>query len=158
MNGRPAELEETAAATLAASRALVGVIAASVAPALEQVTLPQLRVLVLLATHGPARTGRLAERLGVHQSTFTRNADRMVEAGLIRRVANPDSRREILIELTPAGRRLAHSVLRRRAQEIRRIVERLDDGERAAVLTGMQVFAQAAGEPTGPLLLLGFEP
>ena len=158
MSSEAADPDQTAAATLAASRALVGVIAASVAPVLERVTLPQLRVLVLLATHGPSRTGLLAERLGVHQSTFTRNADRMVEAGLVRRAANPANRREILIELTPDGRRLARSVLQRREREIRRIVERLDDRERAAVLTGMRLFAQAAGEPSGPLLLLGIEP
>jgi DNA-binding MarR family transcriptional regulator len=146
-------LDETTAATLAASRALVGVIAASVAPVLERVTLPQLRVLVLLTTFGSSRTGWLAERLGVHQSTFTRNADRMVEAGLVRRSGNPANRREVLIEATPAGRRLADSVLQRRERELRRIVERLDDGQRDAVLAGMRLFAQAAGEPTDTLLL-----
>ena len=153
MSERPGNLDETTAATLAASRALVGVIAASVAPALERVTLPQLRVLVLLTTFGPSRTGWLAERLGVHQSTFTRNADRMVGAGLVSRSGNPANRREILIELTPAGRRLADSVLQRRERELRRIVERLDDAQRDAVLAGMRLFAQAAGEPTDTLLL-----
>ena len=47
---------------LAASRGLLGVVARSLAPALEDVTVPQFRLIVLVTTLGPTRSGDLAER------------------------------------------------------------------------------------------------
>ena len=61
--------------TLTASRALLGLVARSLAGVSDAVTLPQFRVLVLLATRGPARMGDLAQLLGVHQSSFSRTAE-----------------------------------------------------------------------------------
>jgi DNA-binding MarR family transcriptional regulator len=134
-------------ATLTASRALLAVVARSLASALEEITLPQWRVLVLLASRGPMRSGVLAELLGVHPSTFSRTADRMVTAGLIGRAGNPDSRREVLIGLAPAGRRMVDDVTGRRRAEIDAILSRLSARQREVVLRGMSAFAEAAGEP-----------
>ena len=58
---------------LTASRALLGVVAQSVSPALEFVTLPHFRVLVILTSAGPLRMGSLAERMGANSSTFSRS-------------------------------------------------------------------------------------
>jgi DNA-binding MarR family transcriptional regulator len=138
---------ETTEATLTASRALLAVVARSLATTLEEITLPQWRVLVLLSSRGPMRSGALAELLGVHPSTFSRTADRMVTAGLIGRAGNPDSRREVLIELAPAGRRMVDEVTSRRRAEIEAVLGRLSARQRAVVLRGMAVFAEAAGEP-----------
>ncbi len=134
-------------ATLTASRALVAVAVRSLASVLEEVTLPQWRVLVLLASRGPLRSGALADLLNVHPSTFSRTADRMVTAGLVRRTDNPESRREVLIELAPDGRRLVEDATEARRAEIEAILFRLSAGDRALVLRGMSAFAQAAGEP-----------
>src|SRR5580658_2470565 len=57
---------------LAASRALVAVAAKSLGAAEEEVTLPQYRALVVLATRGPQRMTELADALEVNQSTVTR--------------------------------------------------------------------------------------
>ena len=89
---------------LRASRALLAIVARSLAPVLEEVTLPQFRVLVLLETRGPTRVGTLAAQLDVHPSTFSRALDRLEAAGWVTRAANADSRREVLVSITPAGR------------------------------------------------------
>jgi DNA-binding MarR family transcriptional regulator len=141
------DLQEATDAALLASRALMGVVAASLEPVLDQVTLAQFRALVLLHSLGPMRSGALAERLGIHPSTFTRNGDRLVASGLVQRVGNPSSRREVLIELTPAGRRLVTSVMRRRATMLRRILAPLRPAERRMVVDGLTVLATAADEP-----------
>jgi DNA-binding MarR family transcriptional regulator len=75
------EPESAADATLLASRALLAVVARSLASALEVVTLPQFRVLVVLSTTGPMRMGALADRMQANQSTFTRTMDRIVAGG-----------------------------------------------------------------------------
>ena len=122
--------------------------ARSIAPELHRVTVPQFRALVILSTSdGPVRNRDLASALGVHPSTFTRNADRLVSAGLVRRAENPDNRRETLISLTAAGRKLVDRVTARRRAEIRSVVVELDPAERALVLRGLAAFARAAGEP-----------
>ena len=145
---RVSDIDETAAAVLTASRALLAVVARSIAPELDRITVPQFRVLVILSTaSAPVRNGDLAAALGVHPSTFTRNADRLVAAGWVRRAENPDNRRETLIALTPAGRRLVDRVTARRRDEIRDILVRLDAPERALVLEAMGAFSRAAGEP-----------
>ncbi len=147
---------EAVHATLLASRALMGVMARSMAAVLEGISLPQFRILVLLAASGPLRTGALAERTGVHASTLTRTADRLVRAGWVRRIDNPLSRREVLIELTPKGRRLVEEVTRRRAAEITEILARLPRSEQDVVQAGLAAFAEAAGEPSAQdLLVLG---
>jgi DNA-binding MarR family transcriptional regulator len=148
-----AEAKDDVDATLTASRALVGVVAISLADVLEQVTLPQFRVLVLLCAEGPLRSGALADRLGIHQSTFTRTADRLVAQGWIRREVSAQSRREVLVDLTETGQDLVLRVMKARRREIRRILERADPQQRAIIRAGFEAFAEVAGEPEPALLL-----
>ena len=73
--------DELADAVLDASRVLVAVAARSLAAAPSDVTLPQYRVLVVLATRGPQRPSDLAAELGVAASSITRMCDRLVVRG-----------------------------------------------------------------------------
>lgn len=145
--GAPDGVGAAVDATLTASRALLGVVARSVANALELVTPPQFRVLVILSAEGPLRTGTLAARMGAVPSTFTRSLDRMEAGGWITRRENPDSRREVLVDLTESGRHLVEEATARRRQEIRSVIAQLSADERAAVIRGLTLFASAAGEP-----------
>jgi DNA-binding MarR family transcriptional regulator len=142
--------------TLTASRALLGIVARSVAPALEAVSLPQFRVLVLLSSEGPTRVGQLAVQVGANPSTFSRSVDRMVAGGWVARSENPDSRREVLLELTDDGRWLVESVTTRRRREIEAVLTRMTAADRTALMTALAAFNTAAGETSvGDLLPLG---
>lgn len=145
------ELDDAAASVLTASRALLAVVARSIAPVLDQVTVPQFRVLVLLSNSDePMKHGELATALDVHTTTSTRMIDRMSAAGWVSRAVNPASRRETLISLTPAGRELVERVTETRRAEIRTILERLPTTERTAVAAALDAFARAAGERPAP--------
>ena len=63
-------------AVLAASRALVGVAAASISVLGDEVTLPQFRALVLVSDGRATAPGDLAVALGIHPSNATRVVDR----------------------------------------------------------------------------------
>jgi DNA-binding MarR family transcriptional regulator len=139
--------DEVTDAVLTASRLLVAVSARSIAAVGEDVTLPQFRMLVILAGRGPLRAGALAESLDVHPSTATRMADRLVAAGLLDRVGNPDNRREVIVDLTGAGRRLVDDVTQRRRAEISAIVTRMDPDLRVSLVAALRAFAQAGNEP-----------
>jgi DNA-binding MarR family transcriptional regulator len=150
------DLDTDVEVTLTASRALAGVVARSLADVLDVVTLPQFRMLVVLCAEGPLRSGVLSERLGIHQSTLTRLADRLVAQGWVRREPNAESRREVLVDLTDAGRELVTKVLHARRADLARILSSASPQDRAAIRAGFEAFAHAAGEPDpGHLLTLG---
>ncbi|TNM64405.1 MarR family transcriptional regulator [Streptomyces sp. NP160] len=132
---------------VAASRALLGVVARSLAPALEEVTVPQFRLLVLASELGPVRSGDLAERLAVSGSTLTRTVDRLVAGGWLERRAGASDRREVLVAATEAGLLLVREVTDRRRAELARVVARLSPQERAVLAQGAAAFRRAAGEP-----------
>ncbi|ARJ07472.1 MarR family transcriptional regulator [Cnuibacter physcomitrellae] len=148
--------EQSAEATLRASRALLGVVARSVSAALHEITLPQFRVLVILAGEGPLRSGAIAQRMGSHPSTFSRTVDRLVAGGWVARTPSATSGRERIIGLTAAGASLVAEVTERRRREIAEILVRLTPADRARVEEALQLFADAAGEPSArDLLTLG---
>lgn len=138
-----ADLDEV----LAASRGLLGVVARSLTSALEHVTVPQFRLIVLVTTLGPTRSGDLAERLAVGPSTLTRNVDRLVAGGWVVRQASEDNRREVLIAASDAGRALVDEVSAERARELERILDRVPGADRPAVIAGMRALRQAMDEP-----------
>jgi DNA-binding MarR family transcriptional regulator len=140
--------------TLTASRGLLGVIARSLAPVMDTVSLPQFRVLVVLSNFGPLRMGEVAQRLGANQSSFSRFADRMVASGLIARSASPGSRREVLVSLTEDGARIYAQVTETRRREISRVLETLSGPDLDAVRKGFEIFARAAGEPSADQTLI----
>lgn len=142
--------------TLTASRALLGLVARSLSGVSDAVTLPQFRVLVLLASRGPARMGDLAQLLGVHQSSFSRTADRLETAGLLVREQSPGSRREVRVSATAHGLRIVEEVTQARRREIAQVLAGLSPEEQDKVAAGFELFALAAGEPSAAeSLLLG---
>ncbi len=134
-------------AVLTASRVLVALSARSLAAAEERVTLPQFRLLVVLASHGETKQVTLAESLGVNPSTAMRMVDRLVATGLVSRNVNPSSRREVLLRLTDAGQQMVDEVTRQRRREISEIVARMPAEARNGLVEALRVFAEAAGEP-----------
>jgi DNA-binding MarR family transcriptional regulator len=137
--------DEVADVFLIASRALVGVAARSLAD-VEEVTLPQFRALVVLASRGSLTVSELAHRLDIHPSTATRLCDRLVRKRLIRRVEGRPDRRETDIVLASAGRRLVDRVTSRRRRDLAAIAKRMSAEERQYALAGLRAFAEAAGE------------
>ena len=141
------EAEDVVDAVLHASRALVAVAARSLAHVEGNVTVPQYRALVVLASRGPQSAGTVAEALGVHLSTLTRLCDRLAAKGLVTREPEPNNRRRIRLALTPRGKRLVRSVTAKRRAEIARIVARVPARERRPMIAALHAFGEAAGEP-----------
>jgi DNA-binding MarR family transcriptional regulator len=138
---------EVVDAVVRASRVLVSVSARSLAGVDHDVTLPQYRALVVLASRGAQRPGDLAEALGSHPSTVTRLCDRLVAKGLVSRDPSPTNRREVTIVLTGKGRRLVDRVTAKRRGELSGIVSRIRPEERATMVRALHSLGEAAGEP-----------
>ncbi len=137
--------EDVVDAIQRASRALIAITARSLASVNEDVTLPQFRTLVVLATRGPQTVSALAEHLAVHASTMTRMCNRLVRRGLVHRAPSEIDRREVVIVLSESGSRVVDDVTRSRRHEIETIVGRMSNRDRAATIDALTKFAVAAG-------------
>jgi DNA-binding MarR family transcriptional regulator len=126
---------------------LVAISARSLAAVEERVTLPQFRMLVVLATDGEMKLITLAERLAVNPSTAMRMVDRLASAGLVHRRANPVNRRETFLCLTDGGRQIVNEVTARRRGEIAAIVARMPQAQRSGMVVALRSFADAGHEP-----------
>ncbi len=137
-------------AVLAAARVLVAISIRSVAATTrDTVTVPQLRVLVLVAGRPGVNVAAAALELGVHRSNATRVVDRLVRAGLLTREQDPRDRRRLVLELTDAGRRLIANVDDHRRAEIAAVLARVPPDQLAGAEPVFREFAAAGGEPSG---------
>ena len=131
------------------TRILTGVALRSVDVLDGAVTLPQFRMLAVLADLGPTRSVQVARALGLEASTITRLADRLVGAGYVTRGSEPGHRGVVALELTATGRLLVTKVAAWRQQELARMFARLPADQREGVTAALQHFAAAAGEGYG---------
>ena len=69
----------------------------------SELSLAQLSALATVVRGGPLGVGQLAELEGLPSPAVTRLADKLEEAGLVTRRANPADRRGILVVATAAG-------------------------------------------------------
>lgn len=134
-------------AVMWASRALVGIAAASVAEVEDRVSIPQLRVLVLVGTRGPLSLAVVADELGVDPSNASRTVDKLIKAGLLDRRDAPEDRRRLALTLTPSGADLVQTVTDHRRDAIAAVLKRLSASQRDDLAVALDAFADAAGEP-----------
>jgi hypothetical protein len=102
-----AEFAEQVEALQAATRVLAGVALRSLDVLDGVITLPQFRMLAVLAELGRARSSRVARALALDASTVTRLADRLVTAGHVDSAVSQWRQRElsrIVAGLPPATR------------------------------------------------------
>jgi DNA-binding MarR family transcriptional regulator len=145
-------------AVLLASRALVGIAAASIAEVDNLVTVPQFRVIVMLYTRGPLNLAAVAAGLDVNPSNASRTCDRLANAGLLERRDSPEDRRNVTLTLTAAGRRLVERVTKHRRVAIERVLRKMSASERGRLTKALEAFTEAAGEPSdGNVLTLGWQ-
>jgi DNA-binding MarR family transcriptional regulator len=140
-----------------AAQALLGVTVQSVTEVEDRVTLPQLRVLVLVAQRGTLNLNALARAMNVHPSNATRACDRLVAAGLLSRSEAADDRRNLALELTGDGKALIDTLTERRRAAIGAVLAQVPASRRRAIAAAMRAFGQAAGQSaTGEAWKMGW--
>ena len=148
--------DELVDALLSASRVMVGLAARSVADLDSEVTLPQYRALVVLASRGPQRVVDISAELGVNSSTGTRMCERLVRKGFVRRERSDTDRREVRLTLTSTGEYLVQGVTDRRRSELVRIVDAVPEVCHEPLTAALRSLADTAGEPPDSEWWLGW--
>jgi DNA-binding MarR family transcriptional regulator len=135
-------------AFITASRALVGIAIRSINAAPQEITMPQHRVLVLVAARGSQSIGQLAEELSVDQSNASRLCDRLQRLGLIDRRRSDVDGRAVDVHLTRAGTSVLDAVHTYRQREVARILSGMPPRMVETAVTALAAFSRAAREST----------
>ncbi|WP_119731126.1 MarR family winged helix-turn-helix transcriptional regulator [Thermomonospora amylolytica] len=103
----------------------------------------QLRALLIVDRHHRLNLGALAHEMRASNSATSRLCDRLQASGLIVRESAARDRREVVISLSDAGRRLVDWARGRRRRELARIVDGMSPAGREALLHGLAAFRAA---------------
>ena len=95
--------------------------------------------------HGVLPVGKVGERLQVHPASVTNAVQRLEEAGLVTRRANPDDGRSVLAEITAAGRELVERCTRLLNDGVFSQLE-LSNGDVSAVVSGLERIRRDSGD------------
>jgi DNA-binding MarR family transcriptional regulator len=89
-------------------------------------TMPQLKVLLIVFGAGSATIGELARGLGVTLPTVTGIVDRLIDHKLVSRAEDQADRRVTRVSITEDGRALVESLYLASRERVQRLLDRLD--------------------------------
>lgn len=111
-------------------------------------------VLGMLKRPGPPyrRTpGQLARHADLSTGAMTNRIDRLEQAGLVRRIQNPDDRRSVQVELTDAGHRAWEESVGAQAAKEAMIASALSERERRQLNSLLRRLVRNTEEQLGPI-------
>jgi DNA-binding MarR family transcriptional regulator len=95
---------------------------------------------------GPRTPKELADIERVSAPSMSRTVAGLVDAGLVDRADDPTDGRQVILSLTPEGRRTIRDTRRRRDQWLAVRLERLSDEERALMAEATALLERLAAE------------
>ena len=126
------------------SRTINAVIVRSLADVDTTVSVPQLRVLVILSVHDRLNLSGVADRLGVNASNASRTCDQLVRLGLVDRQEDPHDRRNLSLALARPGRQLLDDVMQRRESILAGVVATMEPQDQRDLMAALENFNAAA--------------
>jgi DNA-binding MarR family transcriptional regulator len=106
-------------------------------------TMPQLKVVLILVLNGSARMSAIASQLGVSLATATGVVDRLVEQGIVLRHDQPGDRRVVLCSLSDKGQKLIGGLWRLHQEEEREMLEAMKLHQLQSLKQALEVILQA---------------
>jgi DNA-binding MarR family transcriptional regulator len=127
-----------------ASRTFAAAVIRSLSSVSHTVSVPQLRVLVMLSEVGRANLGAVARELGVNASNASRTCDRLVRNELLERRTDPHDRRQVSLALSRSGRRLVAQVMAHRRDLLAEVVGEMSQRDQERFMRALGAFNAAA--------------
>lgn len=110
-------------------------------------TMPQLKVVLLLFISGPSRMSEIASALGVSLATATGVVDRLVERDILTREGDPGDRRVVLCRLSEKGGELMSGLWQLSRDQAGELMRSLAIPQLLLITESLEVLLQA-GEAT----------
>ena len=141
---RDAQSETGLDELMTAARVVTAAVAHSLAVVNAEVSMPQLRVLVMVSANEPMNLSAVADGLGVNASNASRTCDRLVTQGLLHRADDPRDRRHVALTLTDASRALIDTVMTHRRAVLAQVVAGMSEEDRETLRRAMVAFNASA--------------
>lgn len=90
------------------------------------VTMPQLKIMLMLFIHGPMRMSDIASEMDVTLPTATSFIDRLAEKNYVVRESQPNDRRVVLCRLAEAGQKTVDGIWESGRKNTGKLLEELD--------------------------------
>ncbi|MGP4046557.1 MarR family transcriptional regulator [Streptomyces sp. 2A115] len=113
-------------------------------PAAEKHSFTTLSVLHTLAHLGPMRLTALKVTEQITQPAITQLVQRLERDGLVERRADPEDRRAVLVQVTPAGAGIIRTRHQERVRRFAELAETLTPDERHAIGAALPALARMA--------------
>lgn len=110
----------------------------------SDLTIIQFGTLLLLEDGEPRTVGALSEQIGRSMSATSRMIDQLVKRELLRRQEDPNDRRARRVTISPTGRKLVATMMRKRAEAELKLIASLEPDEQRTVMRAMELLAGAA--------------
>jgi len=107
-------------------------------------TMSQLKVVLLLFITGHSRMGDIASELGVSLATATGVVDRLVERKLLIRNGDPDDRRVVLCQLSNKGEKIIRDLWQLSQKRIGYLMSALDTPQLLLISQSLQALMHAS--------------
>jgi len=108
------------------------------------ITMPQLKILVVLYIKGMMRMSNLASDLQVTMATATGLIDRLVERGYVIRESMTDDRRVVLCRLSEAGQKTVSGIWESAGKRSRELLEAMDTVHLQMLLEVLETMMESA--------------
>lgn len=116
-----------------------------------ELTVGQVKTLIALWRGDGARMSHLSHRLGTTVSTATGIVDRLVERGLVERMADREDRRIVLVRLSEAGTAEVAKLFSVGRAQLAGLLEHVATEDLDCVARAMEILQAAAAEVRGRL-------
>ena len=115
-------------------------------------SMAQVKTLVVMRHHGLTRIGSVARDLGLSANAATAAVDRLEAAGLAQRHPDPSDRRAVLVGTTEAGERFVFQLMTGGVRAFNAYIEGLADDDLGALHRGLAaLFAAIAASAVPPV-------
>lgn len=131
---------------MATSRLVTAVVARTFRTVDESISVPQLRVLVMLHYRAPLNLMAIAEGLAVNASNASRTCDRLVAAGLVTRQEAAEDRRHVSLSLSERGTQVVEALMADREAILDDVIGRLSPAQQKRLAAGLDAFLVAAAD------------
>ena len=102
-------------------------------------TIPQIKTMVLLQQKGPMRMGQIAEYLGSTLSATTSIVDRLVVKGFVDRDSDPGDRRVVVCKSTKEGQLATEQLWKIGKDRVAGLIEKMNVDELDAFVSTLQM-------------------
>ncbi|MDA7025555.1 MarR family transcriptional regulator [Bacillus sp. CLL-7-23] len=107
------------------------------------ISMPQMKVLMLLNTHEKLKVSEIAERMGASLSNMTGLLSRLEDANFVIRTHSKEDRRTIVVELTEEAKDIFRGLYQKGHEKLKKALQSLNEQEKKKVNDGLSILEKA---------------